>query len=247
MRLIALLGRFWAAGFRRRAAPETVMEPALHRNWNDAAIRAEFKRRYLAEFSRYVAEDMVANHNAAINFFTLAAMLAGASFGGPVAMLLGGGLALRHMMIRRDLGAALTAAGRVVKQDLETGAAGNLAGVEAWLDRHEADLPGYLAQLDRDDDEQRLVRRIIARLNRAGAGAGATEAERRLLARHGYRRLQPPIATTLRLPPRMALGNRHHAQLARSLWREVTREAGDRGRPFKRLLGLARITRAAKR
>jgi hypothetical protein len=247
MGLIALLGRFWSAGFGWRSSPETIAEPVSLRNWNEAAIRAEFKRRYLGEFSRYVAEDMVANHNGAINFFTLAAMLAGASIGGPVAMLLGGGLALRHMMIRRDLGAALISAGRVVKQDLETGGAGSLAAVEAWLDRHEAHLPGYLDKLDRADDEQRLVRRIIARLNRAGTASGATQEERKLLARHGYHRLKPPIATSLRLPPRMELGNRHHAQLSRSLWRDVTREAGDRGRPFKRLLGLARITGVARR
>jgi hypothetical protein len=241
----SFLARAWRAGFGRKGPPAP--EPAALRNWDEAALRAEFKRRYLGEFSRYVADDMVANHNAAISFAILAAILAGASFAGPVAILAGGGLALRHFLIRRDLGAAVCSAGKALKRDLESGGEGKLDGIEAWLDRHVEDLPYYLDKLDRADDEQRRVRRIIARINQAGTAASLSRDERRLLARHGYRRLKPPIATTLRLPPRTELGSRHHAQLARSLWRDVAREAGDRGRPFKRLLGLARIGQPAER
>jgi hypothetical protein len=240
MALTDFLRRSWRAAFGSATPPPMPVAPEL-RNWDESAIRAEFKRRYLTEFARYAAEDMVVNHNAAISFATLAAILGGSILGGPVALLLGGGLAVRHLMIRRDLGQALISAGRVLKRDLETGSTERLAGVEAWLDRHEQDLPFYLDKLDRADDEQRLVRRIIARLNKAGTLASLTGEERKLLARHGYRRLTLPIATTLRLPPRTELGNWHHAQLSRSLWRDVTAAAGDRGRPFKRLLGLARI------
>jgi hypothetical protein len=231
--------------FARPPSPDQPAPDTL-RNWDAEALRAEFKRRYLTEFARYVAEDMVANHNAAIGFATLAAILGGSLLGGPVAMVLGGGLALRHMMIRRDLGQALHSAGRLLKRDLELGGTENLAGVEIWLDRHEQALPDYLDKLDRAEDEQRLVRRIIARLNRANSLASLTQEERKLLARHGYRRLTPPIATTLRLPPRTTLGTWHHGQLSRALWRDVSRTAGDRGRPFKRLLGLARIATPAK-
>jgi len=245
MALTSLLRRIRQI-FARPATPDQPAPDAL-RNWDAEALRAEFKRRYLTEFVRYVAEDMVVNHNAAISFATLAAILGGSILAGPVAMLLGGGLALRHMMIRRDLGQALISAGRLLKRDLELGGTDNLAGVETWLDRHEQDLPDYLDKLDRAEDEQRLVRRIIARLNRANTLTSLTRDERKLLARHGYRRLTLPIATTLRLPPRTELGNWHHAQLSRSLWRDVTAAAGDRGRPFKRLLGLARIAAKSPR
>lgn len=231
------LRKTWRAGFTRQAPSA----PADRRNWDAEAIRAEFKRRYLTEFSRYVAEDMVENHRRAISFATLVAMIGGTTLGAPVGMLIGGVLVVRHAMIQRDMAAALLSAGRTLKRDMELGAAARLARVEAWLDRHEEDLPAYLDKLDRAEDEQRRVRRIIARLNKAGTLASLTVEERRLLARHGYRRLRLPIAPILRLPPRTELGNWHHAQLSRSLWADVTRTAGDRGRPFKRLLGLARI------
>jgi hypothetical protein len=246
MALRDLLSRAWRATLGRTPKPPVTV-PDAGRNWDEAALRAEFKRRYLTEFARYVAEDMVANQNAAMSFATLAAVLGGSLLGGPVAIVLGGGLAIRHMAIRRDLAAALISAGQTLKRDLETGEDTRLSGVEAWLDQHEQDLPGYLDKLDRAEDELRLVRRIIARLNRANSLASLTRDERRLLARHGYRRLKPPIQTTLRLPPRTELGNWHHAQLSRSLWRDVTRTAGDRGRPFKRLLGLARTAKPAIR
>jgi hypothetical protein len=239
------LRKAWAAGFT--GAKPSVPEPHALRNWDAEAIRAEFKRRYLTEFSRYVAEDMVVNHNAAISFATLAAIIAGSSLGAPFGLLIGAGLAVRHVMIRRDMAAALHTAGRELKRDIELGSAARLARVEAWLDQHEQDLPDYLDKLDRAEDEQRLVRRIIDRLNRAGTLASLTRDERKLLAGHGYRRLTLPIRTRLRLPPRTELGNWHHAQLARSLWSDVTRTAGDRGRPFKRILGLARIKAPARR
>ena len=233
------LRKAWAAGFTRAKPPDS--DPHALRNWDAEAIRAEFKRRYLTEFSRYVAEDMVVNHNSAISFATLAAFIAGSLLGAPVGLLIGGALAVRHTMIRRDLAAALHGAGRELKRDIELGSAARLARVEAWLDQHEEDLPDYLDKLDRAEDEQRLVRRIIDRLNRANSLASLTREERKLLARHGYRKLTLPIRPHLRLPPRTELGNWHHAQLARSLWSDVTRTAGDRGRPFKRILGLARI------
>ncbi|MEI9988063.1 MAG: hypothetical protein WDN69_36145 [Aliidongia sp.] len=227
--------------FRRPAAAEPEAAPDALRNWDAEALRAEFKRRYLTEFARYMSEDMVVNHNAAMSFATLAAILGGSMISGPLAAVIGGGLALRHMLIRRDMAAALISAGTLLKRDIELGGTERLAGVETWLDRHEQELPAYLDKLDRAEDEQRLVRRLIARLNKAGTLAGLTRDERKLLARHGYRRLTLPIKPVLRLPPRTELGNWHHAQLSRALWRDVTNTAGDRARPFKRLLGLARI------
>jgi hypothetical protein len=234
------LRRGWRTLFGPKATPEAV-DAEILRNWNADAARAEFKRRFLPEFARYIAEDMVANHNAGINFATLAAVLGGSMLGGPVAVVLGGALAVRHMMIRRDMGEALISAGRRLKRELEQGGTQHLDGIEAWLDGHEGDLPFYLDKLDRAEDELRRVRQIIARINRAGSLAGLEPAERRLLAEHGYRKLSLPIQTTLRLPPRTELGNWHHAQISRSLWRDVTRAAGDRGRPWKRIFGLARI------
>jgi hypothetical protein len=240
------LRRRWRALFPPKDAPQTDASSLL-RNWNAEAARAEFKRRFMPEFARYVAEDMVTNHNAAISFATLAAVLGGSMLGGPVAVLLGGALAARHIMIKRDMGAALIAAGRSLRRELETGGTAHLAAVETWLDGHEQDLPAYLDKLDRAEDELRTVRRIIERVNRAGSPDGLAKDERRLLARHGYRRLTPPIQTTLRLPPRTELGNWHHAQLSRSLWRDVTRTAGDRGRPLRRIFGLARIKGVSRR
>lgn len=236
------LGRLW----RRDLVPAP--DPELRRNWDAQALRAEFKRRYLSEFGRYVAEDMVVNQNAAINFVTLAALMAGLSFGGPAGLVVGAGLAWRHMAIRRDFGDAVYLAGKRLRRDLDAGTNIDHAGIEAWLDRHEDDLPDYLDKLDRTEGEQRAVRRLIQRVNKAGSAAGLTTPERQLLARHCYRRLTPPIQPILRLPPRTGLGTWHHGQLARALWRDVAAAAGERGRPWKRLFGLARIEAiAAKR
>lgn len=246
MALVPLLRTAWSALFRRReSAPPAVADD--RRNWDAEAIRAEFKRRYLTEFTRYTAEDMMANHKAAINFATLLAVLGGSLVIGPAAMLIGGGIALRHMLIRRDMVDTIHIAGKQLKHEIAQGGTAHLDGVEAWLDGHEAELPEYLDKLDRAEDEQRAVRRLILRLNKAGSLAGLTKDERRLLKRQGYGRLRLPIQPILRLPPRMELDNWHHAQLSRALWRDVMATAGDRARPFKRLVGLARIPAAVKR
>ena len=240
------LRMIWSALFRRRESAPPAASDDL-RNWDAEAIRAEFKRRYLTEFTRYTAEDMVANHNGAVNFLAAALILGGSTLFGPAAPLIGSVIALRHMLNRKDMAAAIHIAGKQLKHEIAIGGKAQLDGVEAWLDGHEAELPGYLDKLDRAEDEQRAVRRLIERLNKAGSLAGLTRDERRLLKRHGYGRLRLPIQPILRLPPRIELDNWHHAQLSRALWRDVTATAGDRARPFKRLLGLARIPAAAKR
>ncbi len=239
--MLPLLRTAWSALFRRR---ESAPPPAADelRNWDAEAIRAEFKRRYLTEFTRYTAEDMVANHNGAVNFAALVAVLGGSLIVGPAATLIGGVIAVRHLLNRKDMAAAIHIAGKQLKHEIALGGKTHLAGVEAWLDGHEAELPDYLDKLDRAEDEQRAVRRLIQRLNKAGSLAGLTKDERRLLKRQGYGRLRLPIQPILRLPPRIELDNRHHAQLSRALWRDVTATAGDRARPFKRLLGLAKIS-----
>jgi hypothetical protein len=246
MALLPLLRTAWSALFRRReSAPPAAADD--RRNWDAEAIRAEFKRRYLTEFTRYTAEDMVKNHNGAMGFATLVAILGGSLIVGPAATLIGGGLALRHMLIRRDMADAIHIAGQQLKHEIAQGGAAHLTGVEAWLDGHESELPDYLDKLDRAEDEQRALRRLIQRLNKAGSLAGLTKDERRLFKRHGYGRLRLPIQPILRLPPRMELGNWHHAQLSRALWRDVTATAGDRARPFKRLFGLAGIAATTQR
>jgi hypothetical protein len=238
---MASLRALWSTLFRRREAAPPAASDAL-RNWDAEAIRAEFKRRYLTEFTRYMAEDMVVNHDRAMSFATLVAMLgAGSLIGGPAAPVIGGVLLLRHMLIRKDMAAAIHVAGKQLKHQIAIGGTAHLQGVETWLDGHEAELPDYLDKLDRAEDEQRTVRRLIQRLNKAGSLAGLTRDERRLFKRHGYGRLRLPIQPILRLPPRMELDNWHHSQLSRALWRDVTATAGDRARPFKRLLGLAAL------
>jgi len=240
------LRAIWSTLFGRRESAPPAAPDAL-RNWDAEAIRAEFKRRYLTEFTRYTTEDMVANHNGAMNFLAFAVALGGGIVFGPAAPLIGGGIALRHMLNRRDMAAAIHIAGKRLKQEIANGGKAQLDGVETWLDGHESELPDYLDKLDRVEDEQRAVRRLIQRLNKAGSLAGLTPDERKLLKRHGYGRLRLPIQPILRLPPRMELSNWHNSQLSRALWRDVTATAGDRARPFKRLLGLARIPAAAKR
>jgi hypothetical protein len=240
------LRTIWSALFRRREGTPLPAADGL-RNWDAEAIRTEFKRRYLTEFTRYTAEDMVANHNGAVNFLAAALILGGSTVFGPAAPLIGSVIALRHMLARKDMAAAIHIAGKQLKHEIATGGKAQLDGVEAWLDGHEAELPDYLDKLDRAEDEQRALRRLIQRLNKAGSLAGLTKDERNLFRRHGYGRLRLPIQPILRLPPRIELDNRHHAQLSRALWRDVTATAGDRARPFKRLLGLARIPAAAKR
>jgi len=245
MALIPLLRAAWSALFPRRDSVPPATDDL--RNWDAEAIRAEFKRRYLTEFTRYTAEDMVKNHDGAMSFATLAAILGGSMIFGPAAPLIGVGIALRHMLIRKDMAAAIHIAGKQLKHELAQGGTAHLDGVEAWLDGHESELPDYLDKLDRAEDEQRAVRRVIQRLNKAGSLAGLTKDERRLLKRHRYGRLRVPIQPILRLPPRMELDNWHHAQLSRALWRDVTATAGDRARPFKRLFGLARIAATTQR
>ena len=87
--------------FRRRAEPAAAaVEPGL-RNYSEAVIRAEFKRRYLVEFAGYVGRDRVASEAAGANFLLFAAMLGGTALAGPIAGLVGGGLALRQLWAAR--------------------------------------------------------------------------------------------------------------------------------------------------
>ncbi|HVJ51670.1 MAG TPA: hypothetical protein VM689_04375 [Aliidongia sp.] len=211
-------------GLFRRRAPGAVPDGPLLRNYDEKLIRAEFKRRYLIEFAGYVGRDRVASAGAGANFLLMAGMLGGAAIAGPLG---GFGASALALGLRWYLGRTGADRGRTaqVVDRLERDETG-LDGVETWLDRHIDTLPAYLDRLDREEAELRRCRWLIDRINAAGSADGLGPEDRNLLRRCGYRKLTPPIARTLPLPPRVRLGNWHHSQLARALWRDIGRAGG---------------------
>jgi hypothetical protein len=207
----------------RKRAPASMPSAESHlRNYSDEHIRAEFKRRYLVEFASYVGRDRVASAAAGANFLLFATMLGGTALAGPVAGVIGVGVALwRVEAARRAKPDLERATARVVERlgrDERT-----LVGVEAWLDRHLDVLPTYLDRLDQQEAAERRERALIDRINRGAADAGLTAAERAFLATRGIKNPRPPIGRRFQMPPRTRIGNWHHAQLARALWREIGR------------------------
>jgi hypothetical protein len=217
--LARLLRRF------RRPGPSETAIPAEQplRNYSEALIRAEFKRRYLVEFAGYVGRDRVASQAAGANFLMLAMFLGGAAIAGPIAGLIGSGFALRQVWAAHAAKPGLQrATARIAKrlQDDE----GSPASVENWLDRHMEVLPTYLDRLDREEAAERRERVLIDRINRRGTADDLNAEDRAFLKARGIRKLRSPLRRRFPLPPRVGIGNWHHSQLARALWREIGRE-----------------------
>jgi len=206
----------WLRGLFRRSAPMPAADRP-GRNDSDELIRAEFKRRYLVEFAGYVGRDRAASAGAGANFLLLAAMLGGAALAGPVAGLVGTGVALANLGAARAAGPRFVKAGLSLGERLQQGEP-EPHRLEAWLDRHMAHLPRYLDRLDREEADRRRARALIERINKGGRTDGVSAEERRFLATRGIRRLRTSIRLEPPLPPRMRLSNWHHAQLARALW-----------------------------
>lgn len=195
--------------------------PVHASNRDDEAMRAQFRRRYLAEFARYTASDMTSSRNAGMKFLFLVIALVG----GPLAPILGAGLLIRYFQVARELEPAIAGAVRQVMDDLQSGRDGGLAAVEEWLDRHAQQLVAYMDKLDRRDDDRRRLAALIDRINRLGSAYDIGAEDRAFLAHHGLTRLKPPLAIPYLVPPRCLLSNWHHAQLARALWRDIKRRA----------------------
>jgi hypothetical protein len=209
-------------------------------NRNEGLLRQEFKRRYLAEFSHYVGGLMEESAGGSANYlFMLVAFMIG-SVSLPLAGLLGIGISARYARVHGDVKAALTDAATRMAAELKSEKSAALPHVEAWLDRHVEDLPGYLDRLDRFEEERRRIKTLVEKVNRAGNADLLSADDRALLRRHGIRRLRPPLYTGYTLPPRCQLGNWHFSQLDRALWRDISKAAGNRGRMIGRILGVAR-------
>lgn len=209
-------------------------------NRNSGLLRAEFKRRYLAEFSGYVGGLMEesSGHSANFLFLLLTLMVGPVSF--PAAALLGLGISARYAQVQKGVKAALGDAANEARRELADGEGQSLPRVEAWLDAHEDDLPGYLDRLDRYEEDRLNVRKLIENCNRLGSVAGLSADERALLKRHGVRKFRTPLHAAYKLPARCQLGNWHFSQLDRALWRDITKIAGARGKMIGRIFGIAR-------
>jgi hypothetical protein len=209
-------------------------------NRNEGLLRQEFKRRYLAEFSGYVGGLMEESSGGSANFlFMVVAFMVGA-VSLPLAGLLGVGVSARYFRVQGDVKAALAEAADRVATEMEAERSQAMPQVEAWLDRHIDDLPGYLDRLDRFEEERRRVKSLVEKVNRAGNADMLSVADRALLRRHGIKRVKPPLYAGYTLPPRCQLGNWHFSQLDRALWRDISKAAGNRGRMIGRILGVAR-------
>jgi hypothetical protein len=223
---------------KRRARPDGERDASL-RNWNEDFIREDFKRRYLTEFAGYVGRDMVASQTAAANFGLLLVTILGSAFSPPLGLVLSGGLVIRYLQIGRDAKRAIGEAAYEVTEALQSGAGGKLAGVERWLDQHCDELPTYLDKLDREAEDRHKQRALIERINREGSAKGVTADDRAFLAKRGIKKLNLPPAHHFALPPRVHLGNWHHSQLARALWKDMAHKSGARGKLLRRLVGVA--------
>jgi len=212
----------------------------MNSNRNSDLLRAEFKRRYLAEFAGYVGGLMEesSGHSANFLFLLLTLMVGPVSF--PVAALLGLGISARYAQVQKGVRAALGEAANETRRELADGEGRSLVRIEAWLDAHEDDLPGYLDRLDRYEEDCVRVRMLIENCNRQGSVAGLSAEDRALLKRHGVRKFRTPLYASYKLPPRCQLGNWHFSQLDRALWRDISKIAGTRGKMVGRILGLAR-------
>jgi hypothetical protein len=208
-------------------------------NRNEDLLRAEFKRRYLVEFTGYVNGLMERSQSEGMTFLFLFVALFLGSANPALAVLLGGGLLTRRLQVDGDVKAALSNAARQIAADLQSGER-TLPSVERWLDQHIDNLPLYLDKLDRMEEEIRRERSLIQRINRAGSAEAVTVEDRAFLKRRGHRKLTPPLVANYPLPPRVQLSNWHFSQLDRALWRDIGKHAGGRGRLWRRMLGLAK-------
>jgi hypothetical protein len=200
-------------------------------NRNETLLRREFKRRYLTEFSSYVAGLMEESGGGSANFLLLLAVIA------PVAALLGAGISWHYNQVHKDVAAALDEARERVAVELQSEDRARLPHIERWLDAHLDDLPGYLDALDRYEEERRKVKSLVDKANRAGSADTLSAADRALLKRHGVKNFKPPLQPLWTLPPRHQLGNWHFSQLDRALWRDIAGLAGPRGRMLRRIVG----------
>lgn len=208
-------------------------------NRNETLLRQEFKRRYLAEFSRYVGGLMEESAGSSANFLFLVLVVLTGPLSLPLAALLGIGISARYAQVSEDVKAALSDAAARVADQLESEDR-VLPDVERWLDAHIGDLPGYLDKLDRFEEERRRVKALVERANGLGTTEGLSTEDRALLKRHGVKRFKVPIHAGYPLAPRCQLGNWHFSQLDRALWRDISRTAGGRGKMIQRIIGLAR-------
>jgi hypothetical protein len=208
-------------------------------NRNETLLRQEFKRRYLAEFSRYVGGLMEESAGSSANFLFLVLVVLTGPLSLPLAALLGIGVSARYAQVNEDVKAALSDAAARVACQLESEDR-VLPDVERWLDAHIGDLPGYLDKLDRFEEERRRVKALVERANESGTTAWLSTEDRALLKRHGVKRFKVPLQAGYLLAPRCQLGNWHFSQLDRALWRDISRTAGGRGKMIQRIIGLAR-------
>jgi hypothetical protein len=226
----------------RSDQPPPGNQPALS-NRNETLLRQEFKRRYLTEFAGYVGGLMEESGGHSANFLFMLAVLgigaAGLPAAIPIAALLGVGISARYAQVEKRVKAAQSRAAEAVAETLLSEDR-VLPHVEAWLDRHLEDLPGYLDKLDRYEDERRAVAALVDKANRTGSVDHLTAADRALLQRHGVKRFVPPLRPLYRLPPRQQLGNWHFTELDRALWRDIEHRAGSDGGMLRTMLGIGR-------
>jgi hypothetical protein len=209
-------------------------------NRNSDLLRSEFKRRYLGEFSTYVGSLMEESSGHSANFLFMFLTLFIGPLSIPIAGLLGIGVSARYAQVQKGVKVALAEAAAQARESLTESPSSRLAHVEAWLDAHEDDLPGYLDTLDGYEEERRRVRLLIDRCNKQGSVDSLSQDDRALLKRHGVGRFRTPLYANPALAPRCRLGNWHFSQLDRALWRDISRIAGRRGKMISRILGLAR-------
>src|SRR5215472_17566654 len=88
-------------------------------NRNETLLRQEFKRRYLAEFSRYVGGLMEESAGSSANFLFLVLVVLTGPLSLPLAALLGIGISARYALVNEDVKAALSDAAARVADQLE--------------------------------------------------------------------------------------------------------------------------------
>jgi hypothetical protein len=178
-----------------------------------------------------------AGHSANFLFMFLTLFIGPLSI--PVAGLLGLGVSARYAQVQKGVKDALADAAHEVERTLASEDK-VLPHVEAWLDSHIEDLPGYLDRLDRFEDERRQVKSLVDKANRLATTDFLSAGDRALMKRHGVTRFKIPLYAGYPLAPRCQLGNWHFSQIDRALWRDISKAAGGRGKMIQRIIGLAR-------